>query len=208
MGANFGDIDNDGFLDIYLATSDPGFETLMPNVMLRNDGGMRFENVTTSGGLGHLQKGHGICFADFDHDGDQDIYHQLGGFFPGDKFHNALFLNPGGGGRFLAVELRGTKANRNGLGARLAVTVVTPTGTRTIHRAVGSVSSFGGSPLGRLEIGLGDATEIRSLKVTWPGSERATTYSNLTVNSVVRVTEGEPQLESLERTSFVIRPAP
>ena len=84
----------------------------MPNVMLRNDGGRRFQNVTTSGGFGHLQKGHGVAFADFDHDGDQDIYHQLGGFYAGDKFHNALFLNPGHGNRFLVVNLEGTATNQ------------------------------------------------------------------------------------------------
>ena len=88
MGANFGDLDNDGWLDIYLATGDPDYQTLMPNVALRNAGGTRFQNVTTSTGLGHLQKGHGVAFADFDEDGDQDIYHQLGGFYPGDKFQN------------------------------------------------------------------------------------------------------------------------
>src|SRR6185295_5422391 len=91
MGANFGDLDNDGWLDIYLATGDPDFQTLMPNVALRNDGGRRFQDVTTSAGLGHLQKGHGVAFADLDNDGDQDIYHQLGGFYPGDRFANALF---------------------------------------------------------------------------------------------------------------------
>ena len=56
MGANFGDLDHDGYLDIYLGTGDPFFETLTPNVMLRNDSGKRFQDVTTSGGFGHLQK--------------------------------------------------------------------------------------------------------------------------------------------------------
>src|SRR5690606_22158910 len=42
MGANFGDIDNDGWLDMYLATGDPNYETLMPNVMLQNKGGRSF----------------------------------------------------------------------------------------------------------------------------------------------------------------------
>ena len=72
MGANFGDLDNDGWLDIYLTTGDPDYQSLMPNVMLRNDAGRRFQNVTTSGGFGHLQKGHGIAFADLDNDGDHD----------------------------------------------------------------------------------------------------------------------------------------
>ena len=51
MGANFGDLDNDGWLDMYLTTGDPGYKTLMPNVMLRNDRGRRFQNVTQSAGL-------------------------------------------------------------------------------------------------------------------------------------------------------------
>lgn len=54
MGAAFGDLDNDGWQDLYLTTGDPSFETLMPNVMLRNDGGGRFQDVTVSGGFTRL----------------------------------------------------------------------------------------------------------------------------------------------------------
>jgi len=74
MGANFGDIDNDGFLDVMLGTGEPSLHTLMPNVMLKNVGGQRFVDVTTSGRFGSLHKGHGVAFGDLDHDGDQDIY--------------------------------------------------------------------------------------------------------------------------------------
>src|SRR5690606_28260441 len=59
MGANFGDFDNDGWLDVYLGTGDPNYEALMPNIALRNNLGMRFQDITQSSGLGHLQKGHG-----------------------------------------------------------------------------------------------------------------------------------------------------
>ena len=64
MGSNFGDIDNDGYLDIYLGTGQPAYFYVVPNVMLKNVEGKRFEDVTTSTGTGHLQKGHGISFAD------------------------------------------------------------------------------------------------------------------------------------------------
>ncbi|MDP6541039.1 MAG: VCBS repeat-containing protein, partial [Planctomycetota bacterium] len=70
MGANFGDLDNDGWLDAYFGTGMPDMRTLLPNRMVRNDGGRRFQDVTASGGFGHLQKGHGISFGDLDHDGD------------------------------------------------------------------------------------------------------------------------------------------
>ena len=199
MGASFGDIDYDGFLDIYLATGNPSYQALMPNVMLRNDRGRRFQNVTTSGGFGHLQKGHGICFADLDNDGDQDLYHQLGGFYPGDKFHNALFLNPGGGGHHLVVELEGRKANRNAVGARVELEVITTDGFRKIHRAIGSVSSFGGSPLSRCEIGLGHAESIQSLKVTWPGADGPVTFEGLSLDQTIRVIEGEPEPVTIQR---------
>lgn len=197
MGANFGDLDNDGWLDIYLATGDPGYRTLMPNVMLRNDHGRRFQNVTQSAGLGHLQKGHGIAFVDLDHDGDQDIYHQLGGFYPGDGFHNALFRNPGHGNHFIIIKLVGTKSNRLGVGARIKLVVQTDEGERSIHRAAGSVSSFGGSP-SRQEIGLGDAVAIRQLEIFWPTSGVRQSFEDVPLDSMIRVTEDAIDFETVQ----------
>lgn len=199
MGANFGDVDNDGWLDIYLATGDPRFEMLVPNVLLRSEAGQRFEDITFSAGLGHLQKGHGVAFADFDDDGDQDLYNQLGGFYPDDKFRNALFLNPGTPGHgFISLELTGTKSNRDAIGARITLVLELPGGgTREIHRAAGSVSSFGGSPL-RQEIGLGNATGIRSLTVRWPAGT-VETFSNVPRNTAQRIKEGSGQLEQIQR---------
>ena len=72
MGSNFGDVDNDGFLDIYLGTGRPAYSYLMPNVMFRNVEGRRFEDVTAATGTGHLQKGHGVAWADYDRDGDAE----------------------------------------------------------------------------------------------------------------------------------------
>ena len=196
MGANFGDVDNDGWLDIYLSTGDPSFRSLMPNVMLRNDEGRRFQNITTSARLGHLQKGHGVAFADFDNDGDQDIYHQLGGFYPGDKFRNALFHNAGHGHRFVTIKLQGVQSNAQGLGARIKLVLDTPRGEREIHRAVGSVSSFGGSPF-RQEIGLGDATAIRRMTIVWPASGIERVFDDVPLDAMIHVVEDEPAYEAL-----------
>lgn len=95
MGSNFGDIDNDGFLDMYLGTGNPDYKSLVPNKMFWNLGGKKFADVTNSARVGHLQKGHGVSFADVDNDGDQDIYIEMGGAFPGDAYQNSFFLNPG-----------------------------------------------------------------------------------------------------------------
>ncbi len=115
MGANFGDLDNDGFQDYCLGTGYPAYEGLMPNLLFRNEGGSRFADVTFAPGVGHLQKGHDVVFADFDHDGDQDLFVELGGAYAGDPYANALFENPGFGNRWIAVQLTGTRSNRSGI---------------------------------------------------------------------------------------------
>ena len=175
MGSNFGDLDNDGWLDLYLGTGEPDLASLMPNVMYRNSGGT-FSEVTFVGGFGHLQKGHGVAFGDLDNDGDQDLLHQLGGFFPADSFGNALFLNPGTQAGWVTLRLVGNPANRSAIGARIELVVGDGRTQRSIHRVVGSGGSFGGSSL-QQEIGVGEGGEIRELIVQWPGSgTRATLW--------------------------------
>src|SRR5688572_20406714 len=119
MGANFGDLDGDGWLDFYLGTGDPAYMNLMPNIMYRNRQGVGFADVTVNGGFGNLQKGHGIAFADIDNDGDQDIFEEMGGAYPGDRFNASLYENPGFGSRWIGVQLRGRRSNRYGIGARI-----------------------------------------------------------------------------------------
>ena len=124
MGANFGDLDNDGWLDVYLGTGDPAYEALLPNRMFRNNEGKSFQDVTTSAGLGHLQKGHGIAFADVDNDGDEDVFEVMGGALPGDAYPSALFENPGHpGNHWITLELEGVQTNRAAFGARICVLV-------------------------------------------------------------------------------------
>ena len=189
MGANFGDINNDGYQDIYLATGDPEYFTLMPNVMLLSRNGKRFADITLSTGLGHLQKGHGVAFFDYDRDGDLDIYHQLGGFYPGDAFHNALFLNQSNNGnRFLKIKVIGTKTNRDGIGVRLVVRVHDGEGDREIHHTVGAVSSFGGSPLD-VHLGLGNAARINELEIYWPMSKVRQTFCDVPLDASIEVRE-------------------
>src|SRR5262249_26629928 len=124
MGANFGDVDNDGFLDIYLGTGDMSYEGLDVKLMFRNVDGFGFEDVTMATGTGHLQKGHGVSFADYDDDGDLDLFVELGGATPGDQGYNALFRNPGKGHHWLKVKLVGTRTNRAALGAGMRADIV------------------------------------------------------------------------------------
>jgi hypothetical protein len=168
-GCTAGDFDNDGWPDLYLSTGAADYRAVVPKRLLHNLKGERFEDVSSAAGIAHLQKGSAAAVGDIDGDGDQDIFQVLGGEYPGDIFPRALFMNPGNANHWLTLQLEGTKTNRSAIGARISVEVETPRGARTLHAAVSGGGSYGGSTLAQ-EIGLGDATRIISVEVTWPPS--------------------------------------
>ena len=190
MGANFGDLDNDGWLDVYLGTGEPSFQSQVPNLMYRNLDGRTFQEVTFAGGFGHLQKGHGVAFGDLDNDGDQDLVHQLGGFYPADSFANVVFINPGSQNAFLNPRARGATGK--------------PLCSRSTHRGQGSHRKrpaiglppglfgrlVGGSSL-RQEIGLGKATALEAVRVVWPGSQTPQLVTGIELNGAYRVVQSE-----------------
>jgi hypothetical protein len=187
MGSNFGDFDNDGYVDFYLGTGDPSYDMLVPNRMFKNVQGKRFAEITVTAGTGHLQKGHGIACGDWDRDGNVDIFMETGGATPGDRFHNVLFQNPGHDNRWLTVKLVGKKTNRPALGARIKVVTSGPN-SLTVQRHVSSGSSFGGNPF-QQTIGLGDGKGIDRLEIYWPTSQTTQVFRNLDVNQAIEVTE-------------------
>lgn len=197
MGSNFGDIDNDGYLDMYLGTGNPNYQSLVPNKMFKNIGGEKFADVTASARVGHLQKGHAVSFADMDNDGDQDIYIEMGGAYIGDSYQNSFFMNPGqGSNHWTNIRLTGTKANRAAIGSRLKITITENGKKRTIYRDVNSGGSFGSSPL-RREIGLGTATKIDELEIRWHGSSTIDVFHDIPVNQYIQITEGNKTFETV-----------
>ena len=205
MGSNFGDINGDGFLDFYLGTGYPDYEALTPNVMYLNRGGRSFTDITTVGRFGHLQKGHGIAFADLDNDGDQDVFEQMGGAYLGDKFGNALYRNPGFGNRWITIQLVGTQSNRSGIGARIHVVVSEGAETRSIYKHVNSGGSFGANPL-RQYIGLGNADKIERLEIYWPTSDTTQIFHNVPMDRFIRIQENADQYKILKLKSFSMPP--
>jgi hypothetical protein len=195
MSVNAGDIDNDGDLDIHLGTGWMSLSGLVPDQTFVNDGG-EFADVTESTATGHLQKGHGVSFADWDDDGDLDLFVVLGGGYPGDRGYNALFQNPGHAGHWLKLRLVGTRTNRSAIGARIRVDLKSPTGVaRSVHRTIGNNGSFGGNSLVEL-IGLGDAT-LERVTVTWPTSKTTQTFRDLKPDQSLEITEGTDAVKIL-----------
>lgn len=196
MALNYGDLDNDGWLDFYAGTGTPDLGMLVPNRMFRNDAGKRFQEVTTAGNFGHLQKGHAITFGDLDNDGDQDIFEQMGGAYLGDKARSALYRNPGSSHGWIGLELEGVRSNRRGVGARLTLSVDSSSGPRAIHRSVGPGASFGGNPM-RLEIGVGAARRVSWLEILWPATGAKQRVTGLRPGRRYRIREGAPKAEEV-----------
>jgi hypothetical protein len=203
MGANFGDLDNDGWLDIYLGTGEPAYEALLPNRMFHNNDGKDFQDVTTNGGFGHLQKGHGVAFGDLENNGSEDIFEKMGGAFPGDTYQSVLYQNPIRGNDWVTLKLEGVQTNRAAFGARICVTVIGSGGKRRIYRTVGYGSSFGGNPFEQ-HIGLGKSAKIEEIEVDWPTSKKVERFPNVAVDRCYQLREESGRLVPLMKRPFVI----
>jgi len=204
MGLNYGDLDNDGFLDVYAATGHPDPRSLFPNLMFLNDQGKAFFDVTTAGGFGHLQKGHAVAFGDADNDGDQDLYANVGGFFENDFFWNIFLENPGFDNHWVNLKLEGASSNRSAVGARIELVVTENGTTREIHRVVSTGGSYGASSLPQ-EIGVGKATQIDQLTVHWPASGTTQSFGGLQADSCYLIRESSPL--PVVQTNVTIQPS-
>ncbi len=193
-GANFGDLDNDGFLDFYLATGYPGVEAVVPNLMYRSRDGRAFQDVTWAGGFGHLQSGQAVAFADWDNDGDEDVYARMGGMLPRERFRDAYYRNPGFDANWVAVELRGKQSNYYGRGAVVTARFGSGDARTETMRVVGGTGSYGSNPH-RLHLGLGAATNVE-IEIQWPAGGRQ--RLRIDANQRVLVTEGVDQVATLQ----------
>jgi hypothetical protein len=195
MGGNFGDIDNDGYPDMYFGTGNPDFKSLVPNKLFKNIGGKTFADVTTSSRTGNLQKGHGVALADLRNNGMQDIFIEMGGAYVGDSYTSSLYVNPGqSNNNFISLKLEGVKANRAAIGSRIKVSFTENGLKRSVYKDVNSGGSFGSGPL-RQELGIGQAKMIDDVEIRWAGSNTIQHFKNVSPNQFLHITEGNNTAE-------------
>jgi hypothetical protein len=183
------DFDNDGWKDLFFALSHfPNLERFigrsvaLPNKIFRNLGGKRFEDVSATAGE-DFQKAalhHGAAFADFDNDGRIDVVVSvLNG--PAKLYRN---VTPNSG-HWLAFKLRGTRSNRQGLGA--VITVALPDGRVLTNHATTSVG-YASSSEALVRFGLAASKEASKVEVRWP-TGKSQVLTSVAADRVVEVTE-------------------
>ena len=180
-GTGVYDFDNDGLLDILVFHG--GLIHLIPqeHSLFRGLGNGRFADVSREAGdvLSVRTTARGACFADYDNDGKVDAFVvNLGG--KGTLVHNVSTNT----GHWLALKLKGTKSNRDGIGAKAEVFA----GDKhwTAERVAGS--GYLSQDDGRLHFGLGSAAVIDRIVIHWP-SGREQTLEKLAIDRVVTVEE-------------------
>ncbi|MBI1840298.1 MAG: VCBS repeat-containing protein [Verrucomicrobia bacterium] len=165
QGCAWADYDNDGFLDLFIASGGPG---AFKDFLYHNNGDGTFTRVTRGSLVNDNGEGAGCAWADFNRDGFPDLY--VSNFQNQTDEANALYLNNGNSNAWLTVKCDGRVSNRSGIGAKVRVKATI--GNRAMWQTREISGSGGYMSQNSLDasFGLGDATNIDVVRVEWPSS--------------------------------------
>ena len=191
FGARFFDYDHDGQTDLFVANGhildnaplfNPNAKYAEPNLMFRNRGDGRFENVSEQLGADFTVPtvSRAAALGDYDNDGDLDILVSMNGGAP-----RLLRNDTANGNHWLQVSLVGTRSNRDGIGAKLTLTAG---GRKQFTEAMGG-RSYQAAHDPRIHFGLGPHKKVESLEITWP-SGTVDRIENIDADRLVTVKEG------------------
>jgi hypothetical protein len=198
-GTGFGDFDNDGWADVFVANGN--FSSLMdvlpkemrfaqPIQLFRNRGDRTFEELADQAGLnaGRLYSRRGTAFGDLNNDGKLDVVVFNAGAPP------SVFLNETANANHRVLfRLIGAKSNHAAIGARVSVSTSKMTQIDEVHGG-GSYNSTNDT---RLHFGLGSEATINKMEVTWPSGVRQE-FSEIPADAIYEIEEGQRIRKSAE----------
>jgi hypothetical protein len=192
FGTNWFDYDNDGRLDLFIAN---GAVTIVEslraqpypygqrNLLFHNEGKRRFQETSSLGGAAfqRIDVGRGAAIGDIDNDGAVDVL-VTNNNGPVRLLHNDVAARQ----HWLQVRLEGTRSNRFGIGARVALL---RDGETPHRRRVHTDSSYLSASDVRVHFGLGERSDVRGLLVEWPDGS-SETWDNVQPDNVVVLRQG------------------
>jgi tetratricopeptide (TPR) repeat protein len=188
MSVNHGDWNNDGYQDLVMGAGGPYIQQAEPFLFYENQGNGTFKNITPFTMLPLWGKGHGQSFADYDHDGNLDLFVNDGGAFAGDVWASMLLHNKGNGNHWLNVSLKGG-AGTNSFGVGAKVRVYTKAGQQL--QEVASGGRFGSADGLELHFGLARESKADRIVVEWPNKKKTVSrLADVAADQAIEVREG------------------
>lgn len=191
-GTGFFDMDNDGWLDIFVAnghvyaqvdSAGVGAGYRQPILLHRNNRDGTFDEVSKEAGLADLplKSRRGVAFGDIFNTGNIDIVVLNVGAPPSLLCNRSPQVN-----HRVLFRLVGTKSNRAAIGARVTIRAG---GVQQFNEVRGGASYLSQNDL-RLHFGLGSASRLESVEIRWP-SGKVENLTNLAPNAIYTIVEGE-----------------
>jgi len=176
------DYDNDGDLDLFVAKNASPYNAAA-NVLYQSDGHGGFRSVNCGALVSDLESSAGAAWADYDRDGDLDVYVASNNYTS-----NAFYRNGGNDNNWIEIRCIGTTSNRSAIGAKIRVKARINDRDVWQLREISSQSAFFSQDEMLAHFGLGDAPIIDSVRVAWP-SGRIQTLTNVKPNRLLTITE-------------------
>ncbi|MBI4662886.1 MAG: CRTAC1 family protein [Verrucomicrobia bacterium] len=187
LGSSWGDYDNDGWLDLFVAET-----TGAPNRLYHNNGDGTFSRVTsgsiaTDPGLAS----EGAVWGDYDRDGFLDLF-VANGLYSSPQPNDYLYHNDGNSNAWLTIKCVGTRSNRSAIGAKVRVKATINGRSYWQLREINTGDGWSGNPL-EAHFGLGHATNVETLRIEWP-SGTVQEFQNVAAKQLLTIIE-PPRLQ-------------
>jgi enediyne biosynthesis protein E4 len=188
-GVGIRDFDNDGKKDLFTACADILDNAMelahrpypLPNRVFRNKGDMTFDDVSAKAGASfQVAAAHrGAAFGDLNNDGKIDVVVSVLNGPPEIWMNRSTNRN-----HWIILKLVGVKSNRDGLGTKVKLT----TSLGTQYNQATTANSYNSSTDKRVHFGLGSASVIDSIELTWPSGNKQI-LKGVKVDQILTVTE-------------------
>ncbi len=179
VGSVWGDLDNDGDLDLFVGNSGQN------NFLYTNNGDGTFSKITSGALVGDGGMTFGVSIADPDRDGDLDVYAANI-----NNENNFFYLNNGNGNRWISINCIGSTSNASAIGTKVRIKATQKGAAIWQLREIAAQSGYNSQSGLSATFGLADAAQVDSLKIEWP-SGVVDEYVNLATSLFYTAAEGD-----------------